>query len=82
MENTEEKYRIVSMTFKGTESFEGKVYGYKYEITFNKSLNHTGRLDGIEDGLNRYVKKEAANSFMSSFSNVWVSFICWLKTKS
>jgi hypothetical protein len=29
-----------------------------YEITFNKSLEHTGRFNGIEDGLNAYCKKE------------------------
>ena len=29
-----------------------------YEITFNKSLEHTDRFKGIEDGLNAYRKNE------------------------
>ena len=54
-----EKYRVISHTFLGEKKdSEGKVYGYKYEITFNKSLIHTGKHDGIEEGLNRYTRQE------------------------
>ena len=44
--------------FKGTSEYNGEILGYTYEITFNKSLEHTGRFTGIEDGLNAYCKKE------------------------
>lgn len=44
-----EKMRIVSHTFKGSES-----YGYTYEITFNRSLEDTVRMDAMCKGLDRY----------------------------
>nr|WP_298658706.1 hypothetical protein [uncultured Flavobacterium sp.] len=31
--------------------------GYTYEITFNKSLEHTVRMQAMIDGLNRYDKR-------------------------
>lgn len=37
-----------------------------YEITFNKSLEHTGRFCGIEDGLNAYVENERKQDFRKS----------------
>jgi hypothetical protein len=66
----QKKYKIFSHTFKGSSE-----YGYTYEITFNKSLEHTGKMRGIEDGLNAYDKKEASQDFISSFKNVWFSLI-------
>jgi len=53
-----EGYKVRSHTFKGAHSLNGKIYGYTYEITFNKSLEHTGRMRGIEKGLDEYVRKE------------------------
>jgi len=53
MENTED-YRIVMTKFIGY----GPNGSATYEITFNKSLEHTGRFKGIENGLNEYVKNE------------------------
>jgi hypothetical protein len=53
MENTE-KYRIQMTKFLGYGS-DGSA---TYEITFNKSLEHTLRFKAIEDGLNAYVEKE------------------------
>lgn len=59
MENKENnEYKVRSHTFLGTSVYNGEVIGYTYEITFNKSLEHTGRFKGIEDGLNDYCKKE------------------------
>jgi hypothetical protein len=46
----EEGYKVRSHMFKGTSEYDGKILGYTYEITFNKSLEHTGRFSGIEDG--------------------------------
>jgi len=59
--------------FKGTNEYKGEVIGYTYEITFNKSLEHTGRFKGIEDGLNAYVKKERRTNVIDSLKNVWYS---------
>ncbi len=39
----EKGYRVCSHTFKGGNDD----LGYTYEITFNKSLVHTGRFTGI-----------------------------------
>lgn len=48
-----EKMEIRSHTFiNGDEE-----RGYKYEITFNRSLEHTCGMDAMCDGLNRYDKR-------------------------
>jgi len=49
----EDNYFILSHTFKGSDS-----YGYTYEITFNKSLGHTGKFKAIEKALDKYDKDE------------------------
>ncbi len=69
------KYSVRSHKFLGTNEYSGKIIGYTYEITFNKSLEHTGRFTGIEDGLNNYVKKEKRTNFYQSLVTVWRSFI-------
>lgn len=48
---TAEKTRIMSHTFKGSDKC-----GYTYEITFNKSLEHTARMKAMCKGLDRYDK--------------------------
>lgn len=48
-----EKYSVITSKFMGSSDA-----GYTYEITLNKSLQHTGRFKGIEDGLNKYVANE------------------------
>lgn len=48
-----EPYFIISSQFKGVSDGQ-----YVYEMTFNKSLGHTGRFLGIEKGLNEYCLKE------------------------
>ena len=55
MEIKEKNYRVVSTKFLGV-SEDGE--DYKYEITFNQSIVHTGRFSGIEEGLNRYRENE------------------------
>jgi hypothetical protein len=45
------KTKIMSHTFKGRGSG-----GYTYEITFNKSLEHTCRMDAMCKGLDKYDK--------------------------
>ncbi len=73
----EDKYKVESHTFKGVEEFNGKVIGYTYEITFNKSLEHTGRIKGIEDGLNNYVKKE--RSLIEVIKDTLRNFVDWIR---
>jgi hypothetical protein len=75
----EEPYRVSSHMFKGTNEYEGKIIGYTYEITFNKSLEHTGRFDGIEDGLNKYCKKELKTNVKDNFKRLWYSLLRWFK---
>lgn len=55
MKTEDKEYCVIMSKFKGY-SEDGSA---TYEITFNKSLEHTGRFKGIEDGLNGYVKKES-----------------------
>jgi len=74
----EEPYRVSSHTFKGRTEYEGRILGYTYEITFNKSLEHTGRFKGIEDGLNAYCKKERRSDVKDSFKELWYSFLRWI----
>lgn len=75
LSENEEPYRVTCHMFKGTSEYEGKILGYTYEITFNKSLEHTGRFTGIEDGLNAYVKKERRNDITDNFKQLWYSII-------
>lgn len=49
MENTDKKYKIISSRFMGDNNDT-----YTYEITFNKSLEHTGKFKAIEEGLDRF----------------------------
>lgn len=75
----ENEYKVLSHKFCGNEGFEGKVYGYTYEITFNKSLQHTGRFSGIEKGLNDYVRREKINNLKYNFKSLWYSLIYLIK---
>lgn len=50
----EKKYRVEMHKFLGY----GEDGCATYEITFNKSLEHTGRINAIADGLNAYCEKE------------------------
>lgn len=49
----EKKYSVVASRFIGKLG-EGDNEIFTYEITFNRSLEHTGKFKGIEDGLNSY----------------------------
>lgn len=71
----EEPYRVSSHMFIGTSEYDGKILGYTYEITFNKSLEHTGRFSGIEDGLNAYCKKERKTDIADNFKRLWHSLV-------
>ena len=42
-------YKIISSKFLGQASGL-----YTYELTFNQSMEHTGRWRGVEEGLDRY----------------------------
>ena len=46
-----------------------------YEITFNK-LEHTGRFQGIEDGLNAYCK-ERRTDVIDNLKSLWYSLVRW-----
>jgi len=62
-------YRVVSSTFKGSQNGL-----YTYELTFNQSLEHTGKFSGIEKGLNDYTKneykEEISQNFLGFFRNI------------
>lgn len=75
----EEGYKVRSHMFKGTIEYNGKILGYTYEITFNKSLEHTGRFRGIEDGLNAYCKKERRTDITDNLKRLWYSFVRLVK---
>jgi hypothetical protein len=79
MKEQEEPYRVGSHMFKGIIEYEGRVLGYTYEITFNKSLEHTGRFKAIEDGLNAYCKKERRTDIADNFKRLWYSLVRWVK---
>ena len=71
-------YRVSMHRFIGHSKSE---YGesYTYEISFNRSLVHTGRFKGIEDGLNEYERKEKKQNVLDAFKNAWYSFVAWIK---
>lgn len=71
----EKEYRVVMHKFIGY----GPNDSATYEITFNKSLEHTGRFTGIADGLNAYCKKERRTDVWDNFKRLWHSFIRWIK---
>jgi hypothetical protein len=73
----ESKYRVVAHKFIGYDG-DGEA---TYEIRFNKSLEHTGRFKGIEDGLNSYYKKEISSDVVDGFKNLWYLLVRWLKFK-
>lgn len=75
----EEGYKVRSHMFKGAKELNGEIIGYTYEITFNKSLEHTGRFSGIEDGLNVYCKKERRTDVTDNLKRLWYSLVRWLK---
>lgn len=69
------EYRVVMYKFIGyTESGSAT-----YEITFNKSLEHTGRFIGIEDGLNAYCKKERTADITDNLKRLWYSLVRCVK---
>jgi len=69
------EYRVVMHKFIGY----GPSGSATYEITFNKSLEHTGRFDGIADGLNSYVKKERRTDIIHSLKGLWNSIKRFIK---
>ena len=71
----DKEYRVVMHKFIGS-SETGLA---TYEITFNKSLEHTGRFSGIEDGLNAYCKKERRTDITDNFKRLWYSLVRWVK---
>jgi hypothetical protein len=66
--------------FNGTTTNkEGVIISYTYELTFNKSIGHTGRFKGIEDGLNAYCKKERRIDVSDSLIDLWYNLVKWIK---
>ena len=63
-------YKVLSHMFMG-HTKEGDHEWYTYQITFNKSLEHTGRFTGIEDGLNAYVKRERRTDIWDALKSLW-----------
>jgi hypothetical protein len=56
-QNNEPSYHVDMYKFVGDVSKED----YTYQITFNKSLEHSGKFSAIEKGLNDYDKREGIN---------------------
>ena len=68
-------YRVEMYKFIGYDEAGSATY----EITFNKSLEHSGRFQGIEDGLNKYCAKERRTDVADSFKDLWYSFVKSIK---
>jgi hypothetical protein len=75
MKTEENKYRVVSSKFIGFNDYGNGTGSYTYEITFNKSLEHTGKFTGIENGLNRYDKKEPWKELLNSIRRAYYMFL-------
>ena len=71
----DKEYRVVMHKFIGYSETGSATY----EITFNKSLEHTGRFSGIENGLNAYCKKERRTDITDNFKRLWYSLVRWVK---
>lgn len=76
MKAEEKEYRVVMHKFIGYNEQTGSA---TYEITFNKSLEHTGRFIGIENGLNAYCKKERRTDILDSVKHLFHSIIIWIR---
>jgi hypothetical protein len=61
-----DEYRVIASEFKGTSQSGSFIY----ELTFNRSLEHTGKFKGIEDGLNEYDRKERIQEIKSTLSRL------------
>lgn len=72
----EKEYKVEMTKFIG---YNEKTGSATYEITFNKSLEHTGRFSGIEDGLNAYCKKERRTDISDNFKRLLASIVRWAK---
>jgi hypothetical protein len=73
-----EGYKVLMHKFKGTTEYDGKRIGYTYELTFNKSLEHTGKHRGIEKGLDDYTDNEIRNEVKDNFLALCKSFKYWI----
>ena len=62
-----EPYSIVMTRFIGDNN------NFTYEITFNKSLVHTGKYSAIEKALNSYDKKEYFKNFVEYIKGAFIS---------
>ena len=63
---TAEPYKVIMHEFVGDSE------NFTYKMTLNKSLVHTGKWKGIENGLNRYDKLEP---FYSAFDHLKGFFV-------
>lgn len=72
-----EKTQITSHTFLGTTASGG----YKYEITFNQSLQHTARMNAMCRGLDEYDKKSGFWFLFHSMVSIPLSLTGWKWTK-
>ena len=73
------KYKIVSSKFIGFHDYVNGSGSYTYEISFNKSLEHTGKFTGIENGLNRYDRIEPWKEIWTSLKRVVNLFIIGIR---
>lgn len=71
-----EPYSVISSTFKGSDKRENYEL-FTYEITFNRSLGHTGKFTGIADGLNEYERKERRENVGESLADFWYCLKKW-----
>ena len=70
------KYKVIASKFIGYNDSGSATY----EITFNQSLEHTGRFQGIEKGLDDYCKKELRTSVIDNFKMFCKSLFIWIKS--
>lgn len=74
-----EGYRIMSHKFIGYNDYGNGRGSYTYELSFNKSMEHTGKHSGIEKGLDDYDKEEIKKEFRDSFKYVWNTLLKRIK---
>jgi hypothetical protein len=77
----EKEYRVTSIKFVRAHEVYEDDFIFIYEISFNKSIGHTGRIKGIENGLNKYVESEFKINSISLLNKILSSVVSIFKKK-
>ncbi|RYC69608.1 hypothetical protein [Spirosoma sordidisoli] len=78
--NPEEEFRIRSTKFVRREVYDDGSKCYTYEISFNRSLEHTGRYNIMEDALNKSLKEEARKDLWFAVVRLYYSIKRYLSS--